>query len=68
MKYYRNKFGFEIMSTKMSYDSDEDKDEVGGLYYDEGPYYFMRLDLSQLIFCNKDQILEERLDKEDKEK
>lgn len=62
VNYYSNKFGFEIMSTKISYDSDEDNDEVGGLYYDEGPYHFMRLDLSDVMFCNKNQILEERLE------
>jgi GNAT superfamily N-acetyltransferase len=53
MNYYRNKFGFEITSTKTTPDSDEDKDEVGGLYYDEGLYYFMRLDLSNVIIDNK---------------
>jgi N-acetylglutamate synthase-like GNAT family acetyltransferase len=64
INYYRNKFGFEITSTKMSYDSD---DELG-LYYDEGPYYFMRLDLSKVIFINKKEILEGKDAKEEKEK
>jgi N-acetylglutamate synthase-like GNAT family acetyltransferase len=67
MQYYHNKFGFEITSTKISYDSDEDEDELG-LYYDEGPYYFMRLDLSKVIFINKKEILEEKDVKEEKEK
>jgi hypothetical protein len=41
MNYYRNKFGFEVVSTKMSYDSDnsDDEDEL---------YYNMRLDLSNI--------------------
>jgi N-acetylglutamate synthase-like GNAT family acetyltransferase len=67
MNYYRNKFGFEITSTKMSYDSDEDIDELG-VYYDEGPYYFMRLDLSEVIFGSKNQILDGKDVKEEKEK
>lgn len=41
MKYYRNKFGFEVVSTKMSYDSDNSDDE-------DEPYYNMRLDLSNV--------------------
>jgi hypothetical protein len=65
MKYYRNKFGFEITNTKMSYDSDEDE---LGLYYDEGPYYFMRLDLSTVIIDNKKGILEGKDVKYEKEK
>ncbi len=63
MNYYRDKFGFEITRTKMSYDSDDDE---LGLYYDEGPYYFMRLDLSKVIFINKKEILEEKDVKEEK--
>jgi len=50
MNYYSNKFGFEITRAKTSFDSDEDEP---GLYYDEGPYYFMRLDLSEVTFVNK---------------
>ena len=63
VNYYRNKFGFEIMNTKLSYDSDEEP----GLYYDEGPYYFMRLDLSIVTFENKKKIFDTS-DKEEKEK
>lgn len=46
VNYYSNKFGFEIINTKTSYDSDE---EIGSYYYDEGPYHIMRLDLSEVI-------------------
>jgi hypothetical protein len=49
----------------MSYDSDEDE---LGLYYDEGPYYFMRLDLSTVIIDNKKGILEGKDVKYEKEK
>jgi len=52
MNYYRNKFGFEITKEKTSFDSDEEQDGPG-LYYDEGPYYFMRLDLSRVVIVNK---------------
>jgi len=52
MNYYRNKFGFEITREKMSFDSDEEQD-AQGIYYDEGPYYFMRLDLSRVVIVNK---------------
>jgi hypothetical protein len=55
-KYYSDKFGFEITREKKSFDSDEDEP---GLYYDEGPYYFMRLDLSQVTFVNKKTTFEE---------
>jgi GNAT superfamily N-acetyltransferase len=55
-KYYSNKFGFKITREKMSFDSDEDEP---GLYYDEGPYYFMRLDLSEVTFVNKKKTFEE---------
>lgn len=40
MKYYRDKFGFEIISQRETYDSDDENDEE--LYYD------MRLDLSKI--------------------
>lgn len=40
MKYYRDKFGFEIISQREVYDSDDEDDE--DLYYD------MRLDLSKV--------------------
>lgn len=40
MKYYRDKFGFEIISQREAYDSDDEDDEE--LYYD------MRLDLSKV--------------------
>ena len=46
VNYYCNKFGFEIINTKTSYDSDE---EIGSYYDDEGPYHIMRLDLSEVI-------------------
>jgi hypothetical protein len=52
MNYYRNKFGFEITREKLSFDSDEEQD-AQGIYYDEGPYYFMRLDLSRVVIVNK---------------
>jgi hypothetical protein len=65
MNYYSNKFGFEITRTKMSYDSDEDEDDPG-LYYDEGPYYFMRLDLTMVTLDNKKGRLEEKHVKEEK--
>lgn len=42
MKYYRDKFGFEVTETKTSYDSDDSDDE------DSIPYYFMSLDLSKV--------------------
>lgn len=42
VNYYRNKFGFEITSTKKSYDSDDSDDD------DNEPYYNMRLDLSRV--------------------
>ena len=44
MYYYRDKFGFEITSTKTSYDDDDDDDD------DASPttYYFMRLDVSKV--------------------
>lgn len=42
MKYYRDKFGFEVINTKTSYDSDDSDEE------DSVPYYFMRLDLSKV--------------------
>jgi len=42
MKYYRDKFGFVVTNTTMSYDSDESDDD------DAMPYYFMRLDLSKV--------------------
>ena len=58
MNYYRNKFGFEVTREKMSFDSDEEQD-VPGLYYDEGPYYFMRLDLSRVVIVNKKKTFEE---------
>ena len=45
MNYYKNKFGFEITSTKMSYDDDDSDDEDDD---DKQPYYFMRLDLSRV--------------------
>lgn len=40
MKYYRDKFGFEIMSQRETYDSDDEDDEE--------LYYVMRLDLSKV--------------------
>lgn len=46
VNYYCNKFGFEIINTQTSYDSDE---EIGSYYDDEGPYHIMRLDLSEVI-------------------
>jgi hypothetical protein len=46
VNYYSDKFGFEIINTKTSYDSDE---EVESYYDEEGPYHIMRLDLSELI-------------------
>ena len=46
VNYYCSKFGFEIINTKTSYDSDE---EVESYYDEEGPYHIMRLDLSELI-------------------
>jgi hypothetical protein len=59
VKYYCNKFSFEIINTKMSYDSDEDEDSQS-LYYDKGSYYFMRLDLTSVIIIdNKKRILDE---------
>ena len=43
MKYYRDKFGFEITSQRESYDSDDSDDESDGQIY-----YRMRLDLSKV--------------------
>ena len=40
MKYYHDKFGFEIINTQTSYDSDDEEDST--------PYYYMRLDLSKV--------------------
>lgn len=43
MKYYRDKFGFEITTQRESYDSDDSDDEDDGQIY-----YRMRLDLSKV--------------------
>jgi hypothetical protein len=59
VNYYCDKFGFEIMSSKMSYDSDENDDEEASYYDQEGPYHFMRLDLSEVIIENKTTYFEE---------
>ena len=40
MKYYRDKFGFEIIEQRQSYDSDDEEDEE--------LYYNMRLDLTKV--------------------
>jgi len=40
MKYYRNKFGFEIIEQRANYDSDDEEDTE--------LYYYMRLDLSKV--------------------
>lgn len=42
MNYYRDKFGFEVIGSKISYDSDDSDDEEGETYYN------MRLDLSTI--------------------
>jgi len=42
MKYYRNKFGFEIIEQRQAYNDDDDDDD------DDKLYYYMRLDLSKL--------------------
>jgi hypothetical protein len=50
VNYYSDKFGFEIISSKTAYDSDDKDDIEDRSYYDEeGPYYIMRLDLSEVI-------------------
>ena len=49
MKYYRDKFGFEITSSQISYDSDDEEDS--------SPYYNMRLDLSKVSGGNKKNVL-----------
>jgi len=40
MKYYKNKFGFEIIEQHVTYDSDDEEDN--------DLYYYMRLDLSNV--------------------
>jgi len=47
MQYYRDRFGFQLIDTIFSYDSDEDSDD------EKEPYYFMRLDLSKISGGNK---------------
>jgi len=42
MKYYKNKFGFNVSEQNTTYDSDADSDDEGE------PYYHMTLDLSQV--------------------
>jgi hypothetical protein len=49
MKYYHDKFGFEIINTQTSYDSDDEEDST--------PYYYMRLDLSKVSGGNKKNVL-----------
>lgn len=50
VNYYSDKFGFEIISSKTSYDSDEKDDFEERSYYDEeGAYHIMRLELEEVI-------------------
>ena len=52
MKYYRDKFGFQVTSTRTSYDSDDDSDDEGVSI----PYYYMTLDLSKVSGGKKIEI------------
>jgi hypothetical protein len=47
VNYYIDKFSFQIINTKISCDSD---DEDCSYYDEDGLYYIMRLDLSELIY------------------
>jgi len=49
VNYYSDKFGFEIINTKSSYESDENDDQCDSYYDEEGPYHIMRLDLSEVL-------------------